>query len=715
MAAPKQANSTKVYVTEYTDLNGVDFSSGAENTYRKHSPTAVNMISDAGGNPMKRRGWERIITGSDEVLEMWSFKFYEEEHLLCHIKRGTSYYISRYSNGAYSNLIECSENIIGFFTSSDLDSVFNVISDGVLYEYVYSKGNFFFTENKAYVPTITIGGNMTSGGGTAYESINILSNEVVEKFLGSTAYTTPSNSTKSERIYTKENRIKLTGENIIDKSKPVTVTFDYLGCVVTTSGGQNIYNWGTHVNGGKRYSFKYEWVPASKTWRYTKTTYTNTNGTVTSSASSGTLPESNTECYFVDGSTIGVASNTYHPLVLGEDNVSVRYTRLSSTNDNARTALMSCTQAILYENRVWLTGASGDNNNKVWYSSSLLDHNAYYPDTNYIIVGSNDTSAKGLVSLGEYLGVVKEPSSTETTVYLVYSTSYDENTVYACKSYVSGVGAVSSKTFSNVEGECLFLSKDGIYGITPTAVKNRSYYVNKRLCEEENLESAVSVSYNGYYILCVNSRCYVMDTRQKTSWRTEFTNYLYECYYLENIPAIAFAVYENNLWFAHKDGSLCRFRLRDSDYCYRDDVDTPIFAEWSTPLDNDGATQLYKTLQKKGTVATLRPYPHTSADLYINVDDVKEIHVGKRYCDVLDFQDIWFSWNGDISRFTFVSNDAPIDCFFKKKVKKYKRLQFIVRNNELDEPFMVESIFKTYTVKGYSKKKSGDGVYIKEE
>ena len=226
MAAPKQANSTKVYVTEYTDLNGVDFSSGAENTYRKHSPTAVNMISDAGGNPMKRRGWESIITGSDEVLEMWSFKFYEEEHLLCHIKRGTSYYISRYSNGAYSNLIECSENIIGFFTSSDLDSVFNVISDGVLYEYVYSKGNFFFTENKAYVPTITIGGNMTSGGGTAYESINILSNEVIEKSLGSTAYTTPSNSTKSERIYTKENRIKLTGENMIDKSKPVSVTLD---------------------------------------------------------------------------------------------------------------------------------------------------------------------------------------------------------------------------------------------------------------------------------------------------------------------------------------------------------------------------------------------------------------------------------------------------------------------------------------------------------
>lgn len=714
-------NSEKTYSTEYNNLKGVDFSSGSENVYKKHSPTGTNMISDVGGRPMKRNGWERVIGSSTfEVIQTWSFAYNEEEHLICHLRQGNKYYLARYikETKTYAPIMyDASEDVVGFYTASDIDSIFNVITLGALYEYVFENGVYKFRTNTPYVPTVSIGGNMDSGGGTTYEPVNILANEIAQQFLGSSSYEVGKDSDgkpldDGTRVYTKENHIQLA--YTVDKAHEVIVTLDYCDQTITTKDGAKIYYWGTSVNGGKRYSKKYTWKPSTRKWSAEITTYTNNNGTISKVTTTNTLNETNTECWFSSDDVIGLAETWYYPIVGGEDNVRVQYTFVSSnedgviTNEQTRNALLSCRQTALYENRVWLTGATGEFANRVWYSSSVLDHDAYYPDTNYVVVGSNDTGAKGLVSLGEFLGVVKEPSATETTVYLLYSTTYDSNTAYACKSYVSGVGALGSDTFCNVEGESLFLSKDGIYGLTASSIKNRSYYVNKRMTQEVGLENAVAVSWKGYYILCVNSKCYILDTRQKTGWGTEWTNYIYECYYWDNIPAKWFSVFDGTLYFIHQDGSLCRFRYDVDDYCFRDEVDTPIRAEWSTPLDSDGATQLYKTLQKKGTVCTIRPFGHTSVDMYINVDDVKKIHIGRQYGDTLDFGDIWF----DEGRFTFNSTDAPLDCFFKKKVKKYKRLQFILVNNEIDEPFMVESVFKTYTVKGYSKRKSGDGVGI---
>lgn len=718
------SNTGKTYSTEYNNLKGIDLSSGVENVYKKHSPTGTNMISDVGGSPKKRNGWERVI-GNDEykVEKTWSFSYNNEEHLICHLRQGNEYYLARYlkDKKTYAQpLYKASKDVVGFYTASDIDSIFNVITLNDLYEFVFEDGGYKFRTNAPYVPTISIGGNMQTGGGTSYESVNILANEIVEQFLGSSSYEIGKNSdgtpkTDGTRDYVKCDHIQLL--NKIDKSKPLKVTLEYCEQTVTAKDGNKIYYWGTSVDGGKRYKFEYAWNPSTKKWEYKKITYEKQGNTIAESKLTGLLEEVNTECYFSSDSAIGITNTWYYPIVGGEDNVKVQYYFISSSdsnvlsNENTRKALLSCNQTAVYENRTWLTGADGEFSNRVWYSSSILDHDAYYPDTNYVVVGSNDTGAKGLVNLGEYLGVVKEPSATETTIYLLYSTTYDNNTAYACKSYVSGVGALGSDTFCNVDGESLFLSSDGIYGLTTSKVKNRSYYVNKRMTQEVGLENAVAVAWNGYYILCVNYKCYILDTRQKTGWGTEWTNYIYECYFWDNIPSKWFSAFDGTLYFIHYDGSLCRFRYDTDDYCFRDDIDTPIFAEWSTPLDNDGSTQLYKTLQKKGTVCTIKPFGHTSVDMLINADDVRLVNVGRHYGDTLDFGDIWF----DEGRFTFKSNDAPLDCFFKKKVKKYKRLQFILRNEQLDEPFMVEAVSKTYTVHGYSKRKSGDGVSIEKK
>ena len=44
------------------------------------------------------------------------------------------------------------------------------------------------------------------------------------------------------------------------------------------------------------------------------------------------------------------------------------------------------------------------------------------------------------------------------------------------------------------------------------------------------------------------------------------------------------------------------------------------------------------------------------------------------------------------------------DAFLKKKMKKFKRLQIVAENNEINEPFGILSVLYTYTIGNLAKK-----------
>ena len=66
--------------------------------------------------------------------------------------------------------------------------------------------------------------------------------------------------------------------------------------------------------------------------------------------------------------------------------------------------------------------------------------------------------------------------------------------------------------------------------------------------------------------------------------------------------------------------------------------------------------------------------------------------------DILDFTDI------DFERFTFNTDNSPQEIFLNRKVKNYKRLQIIVRNNEISEGFGIFQITKHYVTGNYAKR-----------
>lgn len=417
---------------------------------------------------------------------------------------------------------------------------------------------------------------------------------------------------------------------------------------------------------------------------------------------------------------------------------------------NDTTAFFATTRATIFGNgiinQVFLTASTAQNySTRVWYSGATDP--TYFPDTNYIEVGATDKQIMGLIPIGDYLGVIKRGGGTETSIYLAYPTSFEDITTYAVKQSVNGIGAVSNGAFNILNDEPLYLSSEGVMGVEPRddddrRIRNRSYYVNKKLKEETLLKNAFSFIYDNMYWLAVGGRCYVLDGSQKSSWENEKTNLQYEAYYLENVPAQCFAKYGGSLWFTDYQGNLCRFKKDGEQFQFVDDynlsatvsavADAPpvdneyeissfeeyepklndiiqdsstnkyytvmeigeekitvsrgvsIYASWGTIADDDGSAHYLKNLMKKGSLVALLPIGKpSSVEVTIIADGNRRFYIG------------------GIESQSFI---LPLHKYTKKKVKKYKRLSIICENNEYNEGFGIDQIIKSYTVGNYAKK-----------
>lgn len=347
--------------------------------------------------------------------------------------------------------------------------------------------------------------------------------------------------------------------------------------------------------------------------------------------------------------------------------------------------------------------------NRDWTSG--LNDPSYFPDLGYSLVGTEATSIMGYRRIGEYLAIIKEDNGQDSTVFLrSASLNSKGEAVFQTRQSIAGVGAVAIHGFGNILDEPLFLSGTGVYAITTNAltaeriVQNRSFYVDPRLTREEGLEQAEAVSWNGMYLLAVNGHVYLLDGRQNRSYRAKSqSDYIYECYYWENVPASCWLDHKDGatetLYFGTSDGRICRFNSDiDTMQRYSDD-DKAILAIWSTKADDDGDVTLLKTMIKKGNSVTIKPYTRSSAQIYFRTEqEPVEFFATGDTLDIFDWEDI------DFTRFTFNSNDAPREILFNTKVKKYKRLQIIVKNDSINEGFGIFGITKHFVIGNFAKR-----------
>lgn len=656
-----------LYHTYYKELKGADFSRDRTEVDRKRSPDLLNMISDNGGNPVKRLGWRKIASVLGE-------KVFDIFHTGGAFYIVTSAHLVKFSEAWVKDdsftIAHTATNPKGFVFGGNIyfflgTKIIYIDTSGTAHTVIDLSGQY--PAGEAKIPRVSISRNPTGKDGTLLEDVNLLTPWQCNTFLG--------DSTSKEYVLS---------------SKKILSGSDYIKVYVMDSNGEfQLKTYGTDYT-----------IPAA-----TQTTSKGVNGT-------------NYSFNVCEGKI--TFTDAHAPVVTGQDNVKVEFVAFDETDGlyKDRSGITSPYDIVTYgfskEDRVFV--ASSAERNKVFYSD--VEDVTYFPDLNYLTVGNVTADIVGFARMSSYLAVIKEEVSTDSTVFLISGTTVESLTAFQCTPAKAGVGGVAQRSISMLGDEPLFLSRTGVYGISnyyvssEYIVRNRSYLLDKKLLKEPDLEKAVAVQWNRYYILCVNSHCYILDGRNKANDRNNNTDFLYEGYYWENIPAVCFANIENELFFGTADGRICKFNTdipNITAYCDNGIMTTGDTGEalltdgvaikciWSTPLDDDNYPQYFKTLNKKGTLLTLMPYDRSSVKVRLVKDGIDAAVLETEPFDI-------FNWSlVDFSRITFNGNTTAQNDYFNKKIKKYVRLQIALENDGIYEPFGILGITKTYSVGNFSK------------
>lgn len=387
--------------------------------------------------------------------------------------------------------------------------------------------------------------------------------------------------------------------------------------------------------------------------------------------------------------------------VEGEDNVYITY---SKTVEGYADRVLKCTVYAYFglggSNRVFISG-NEKNRNYDWWSA--INDPTYFPDLNYAVMGSEDTAIMGYSKIGEYLTVIKEDNSQDTTIYIRSAQMVSNDAVFPIKQGVTGTGAISKQSFVSLVDEPLFLSRNGIYAITSNTstaertLQNRSFFIDRALTKEANLENAISCEWNGFYLLGINDKVYILDSRQKAGAKD--SAFIYECFLWDNIPATCFLSINGELYYGTTDGKVCKMNTDIKDMSRYSDDNKAIKAAWASALDYDGLPQYLKTMNKKGCVVTLKPFVRSSVKIGVKTekDNIEKI-IKNGFIDIFDWEDI------DFARFTFNSNDNASQIVIGTKIKKYKGLQFVLVSDNVNEGFGVLNIVKSYIVVNFLKR-----------
>lgn len=461
------------------------------------------------------------------------------------------------------------------------------------------------------------------------------------------------------------------------------------------------------------------------------------------------------------------------PSVSGQDNVFITFTK---TVSGYADRINKCTFATVWgingsSDRI-VCGGNPDYPNQDFISG--YNDGTYFPDANYSVVGTSETKIMGYRRIGEQLAVIKEDNGQDSTIF--YRSGYiddDGNAAFTIRATIGGAGAVTPYGFGNIGSEQMFLTCNGVYAITTNSitaektVQNRSKRVDPKLVKED-LTGAFSLVYKDKYMIFIDDKVYGLDgTQDKTYGNKSAYEYLYECFYWENIPATsAMKVADDGdeeLYFGTNDGKICKFNYDIDDMSRFCDEGDLTFVDPGSLIDD-----YYKLIydgtywRKEGETITLSAFGITLIDTvrngdYIILSKTNNVYSANLYRaieatwstksdddgDPMVYKTLlkkgnavtikpyarssakillrtdkdasgWlanqgdmdiFDWEDiDFERFSFYSNDAPSEIPFNRKVKNYKRLQIIVQNDVANEGFGVYGIVKHYVTGNFAKR-----------
>ena len=359
------------------------------------------------------------------------------------------------------------------------------------------------------------------------------------------------------------------------------------------------------------------------------------------------------------------------PTLSGTDNVEILF---SKTIEGYEDRIAKCTKMVVFDNRLFFAG-NPDYPNAVFHSQLNMPN--YVSDLAYYQDGTDESKIKALVVGNNILWVFKEPSQERDTIFYHTATTDSIGRVYP--NFHGNISTGCCSDAINYKDDIVFLSKTGLEGISSKDISSqqllnhKSSLVDNRLVNEENLELSMLVEWNGYLLILINSHIYLGDIRQLYQ---SINGFEYEWYYwdIENAQATILKEYKGNLYIGAEDGSI--FIVEGTN-----DNGKTIESYWTTPMDNFGYGNKYKTTNKRGGVAKIKTIPNGKVKV---AERTNKTPIDKY---IKEFAGSGFDYgNFDYANFSYTAT-STFNAVYKIKEKKFVELQLKFYSDELNTPF----------------------------
>jgi hypothetical protein len=344
--------------------------------------------------------------------------------------------------------------------------------------------------------------------------------------------------------------------------------------------------------------------------------------------------------------------------------------------------IKNCTFSIGFggsnDTRLFISGNS--NMPEYVWRSGLLDP-TYWPENGYYKFVDK---VMGFSKQYDYLVVDRLSGKHQVQ----YSMASDGTVTFPSKPINDEVGCIASRSIQIIDNNPVSLSKDGVYAITATNVKDErnvvhiSRNVDRLLLLEAGLSDAISIDYDKKYWLALNGKVYVLDYTQKTSASPFGEWYLYD-----NINASCFVEMGGFLYFgSNTDGLVYKFAKDANNVNSFNDDGVAINAYWKSKALTFSADERLKTVEE--LYIGINPMSKTSVALSYESDKGSfPISTDKPIkFSLFDFNYI------DFTNFSFISSQFPQTEKRKIKAKKITHFQLMIKNDKLNEGLTVLSL-----------------------
>ena len=389
--------------------------------------------------------------------------------------------------------------------------------------------------------------------------------------------------------------------------------------------------------------------------------------------------------------------------IAGQDNVRITAAR---TVDGYAEKINWCSIGMPFgingaSDRLFLSG-NEEYPNYDWFSG--LNDPTFWGDVSYSVLGQSDSKIIGYSIINAHLAAHKSSADDRRNVIIRSGSLVGNAPAFRIENILQGEGGIARNTFNYLSSEPVFLTKLGVYAITAQDVTGdkvtslRSFYVNGKLLQEENLQDAYAFVFKDMYWICINDRVYILDGLQRIDSYKSAPYSTRQCagFHCSNIPVRVMWEQDDALWFGTKSGDVCAFYKDSKSTSSYNDNGKAISAHWRTP-DIAGHTG-YRNKTFSRVYVELAAAVATGVKLKSRIDGIwQELFADFHSARYFSYAHIKYS------TFTYSNDNIPSTIGEKIKIKNVDKAGFMAVNDLIDQPFGLNGISIEFVESGYYK------------